>query len=93
MNHNYYVYIMTNRVNKVLYTGVTSDIRKRVYEHKSKMVKGFTEKYNCNKLVYCEHNTDIKQAIQREKQIKGWLRARKIELVEKENPEWNEIEI
>ena len=87
----YYVYIMTNRSNKVLYIGVTNNLEKRCYEHKHKIIKGFTEKYNVNKLVYFETTNDIKDAITREKQLKGWLRNKKIELIESFNPTWRDI--
>ena len=85
-----YVYIMTNR-SKVLYTGVTSDLTPRVYEHKEKLVEGFTKRYNLTMLVYYEAGNDIRAAIQREKQIKGWLRRRKIELIESMNPQWDDL--
>ena len=88
--HQSYVYIMTNR-SKVLYTGVTSDLTRRVYEHKEKLVEGFTKRYNLTMLVYYEAGDDISAAIQREKQIKGWLRRRKIELIESMNPQWNDL--
>src|SRR3972149_743280 len=86
----YYVYIMTNR-SKTLYTGVTNDLTRRVFEHKKKMVDGFTRKYNITKLVYYEETNDIQVAIGREKQIKGWLRSKKIALIESVNPEWNDL--
>lgn len=86
-----YVYILTNTNNTVLYTGVTSDLVKRVYEHKNKMVQGFTEKYNLHKLVYYEVFDDMMNAITREKQIKGWLRRKKIALIEKTNPNWTDL--
>jgi len=86
----YYVYIMTNN-SRTLYTGVTNDLRRRVYEHKNKLIPGFTNKYNITKLVYYEECKDIKIAIAREKQIKGWLRKKKIELIEKENPNWEDL--
>ena len=86
-----YVYILTNVHNKVLYTGVTSDLVKRVYEHKNKMVDGFTKKYNVHKLVHFEVSDDMMTAIEREKQIKGWLRKKKIALIEKNNPEWKDL--
>ncbi len=89
--HNYYVYIMTNKYNTVLYTGVTNDMVKRVYEHKNKIVKGFTAKYNINKLVYFEHTTDVGAAIAREKQIKAGSRAKKIALIESMNPQWKDL--
>ena len=90
-DHNYYVYIMTNKNNTVLYTGVTNDLIRRVYEHKNKMIKGFTAKYNINKLVYFEHMTDVESAIMREKQIKGGSRTKKIALIKKMNPEWKDL--
>ena len=73
----YYVYILTNKSNKVLYVGITNNLVRRVYEHKNKLVEGFTEKYNVNKLVYYDATADVKAAIAREKQIKGWLRQKK----------------
>ena len=84
----YYIYIMTNR-SKTLYTGVTNDLIRRVYEHK--LVSGFTNKYNITKLVYFEETNDIKEAILREKQIKGWLRTKKISLIEGFNPQWEDL--
>ncbi len=81
---------MTNK-SKTLYTGVTNDLQRRVYEHKQKLIKGFTSKYNITKLVYYEEYNDIKDAIRREKQIKGWSRKKKIELIESVNPEWNNL--
>jgi len=86
----YYVYIMTNN-SKTLYTGVTNNLNRRVYEHKNKLIQGFTAKYNITKLVYFEICTDINQAIAREKQIKGWLRKKKVYLIESVNPEWNDL--
>ncbi len=91
MNKQYYVYIMTNKGNRVLYTGVTNDLQRRVYEHKNKLVKGFTKKYNVIKLVFYEVCDDIESAILREKQIKGWLRKKKIALIESINPEWRDL--
>jgi putative endonuclease len=90
LTNQYYVYLMTNQ-SKTLYTGVTNDLLRRVYEHKLKSVPGFTEKYNITKLVYYETTTDIYSAIAREKQIKGWLRAKKINLIESSNPEWLDL--
>ena len=75
-DHNYYVYIMTNKHNTVLYTGMTNDLIRRVYVHKNKILKGFTAKYNINKSVYYEHTKDVESAIMREKQIKGGSRAK-----------------
>ncbi len=82
---------MTNWSNKVIYTGVTNDLKRRVYEHKNKLIPGFTKKYNVNKLVYFDYTTDIKAAIAREKQIKGWTRQKKIELIESMNPQWGDL--
>jgi putative endonuclease len=81
---------MTNR-SKTLYTGVTNDLMRRVYEHKNKMIDGFTKKYHITKLVYYEETNDIQVAISREKQIKGWLRGKKIALIESVNPKWNDL--
>ena len=86
-----YVYIMTNKHNTVLYTGVTNDLIRRVYEHKEKLVKGFTKKYNVNKLVYYEIADEIYYAIEREKQIKGGSRQKKIDLILSMNPEWKDL--
>jgi putative endonuclease len=87
----YYVYMMTNWNNKVLYTGITNDLERRVYEHKNKLVEGFTKKYNVTKLVYFAETSDVMAAIEREKQIKGWTRQKKNELVETMNPEWEDL--
>jgi len=86
----YYVYIMTNK-SGTLYVGVTGDLQKRVYEHKNKLVDGFTKKYNINKLIYYDMTTDIESAIRREKQIKGWLRKKKIALIDSMNPGWEDL--
>jgi len=88
----YYVYIMTNK-SKTLYTGVTNDIERRVYEHKNKLLPGFTSRYNITKLVCYEEYGDIHLAIAREKQIKGWLRIKKIALIETTNPEWKDLSL
>ena len=90
MKH-YYVYIMTNRKNGVLYAGVTNNLDRRVYEHKHKLVAGFTSKYNCTRLVYYDTMSDVRSAIATEKQIKGWLRVKKIALIESANPEWQDL--
>jgi len=82
---------MTNRKNGVLYTGVTNNLERRVYEHKQKKIPGFTKKYNLTKLVYFDCTTDVHEAIAAEKQIKGWLRRKKIALIESTNPEWNDL--
>ena len=87
----YYVYIMTNKNNSVLYTGVTKDLLRRVTEHKSKKIKSFTAKYNIDKLVYFEYFNEVEKAIAREKQIKAGSRMKKIELIEKENPDWKDL--
>ena len=90
MEKQYYVYIMTN-LSHTLYTGVTNNLEKRVYEHKNKLVPGFTSKYNINMLVYFETYNDIRDAISREKQIKGWRREKKIALIESQNPRWKDL--
>ena len=87
----YYVYIMTNKTNRVLYIGVTNNLIRRVYEHKKGMVKGFTEKYKCTKLVWYESTTDINSAIKKEKQMKKWKREYKENLINKMNPEWKDL--
>ena len=91
MSKNYYVYIVTNYNNSVLYVGVTSNLTKRIYEHKEKLVEGFTKKYNVNKLVYYEVFDDINNAISREKQLKAGSRKRKINLINKFNNEWKDL--
>ena len=91
MKKEYYIYIMTNRWNTVLYTGVTNNLKKRIYEHKEKYVRGFTKRYNIDKLVYYEMLGDIYNAITREKQIKAGSRNKKIELVQSMNPEWKDL--
>jgi len=87
----YCIYIMTNLNNTTLYTGVTSDLRKRVFEHKSDVVDGFTKRYKLHKLVYYEVTNDINAAILREKQIKGGSRKKKIELINHLNPDWEDL--
>ena len=88
----YYVYILTNTHNSVLYTGVTNDLVRRVYEHKNHLVKdGFTSRYNVEKLVYYEVTSNVDAALEREKQIKGWNRKRKNKLVESRNPDWHDL--
>jgi len=88
---NYYVYILSSKRNGTLYTGVTSDIVKRVYEHRSNAVEGFTNKYNVHQLVWYEIHDSAESAINREKQIKKWKRAWKLKLIEKDNPEWVDL--
>lgn len=87
----YYIYVVSNKSNSTIYIGVTSNIIKRVYEHKNKLVDGFTEKYNCNKLVYYELFEDPESAINREKQLKKWRRDKKNQLIEKLNPAWKDL--
>jgi putative endonuclease len=88
----FYVYIMTNNPRShVLYTGITSDLARRVFEHKSKLSRGFTSRYNLTRLVYCETFNYPGDAIAREKQIKGWIRSKKIKLVESINPHWHDL--
>ena len=88
----YYVYILTNEHNTVLYTGITNDLMRRVYEHKNHLDKGsFTAQYNIEKLVYFEVTSNVKAAIEREKQIKGWNRKRKNKLIESKNPNWDDL--
>ena len=91
MDKQYYVYIMTNRRNTVLYTGITNDLIRRVYEHKEKLDDGFTKKYNITKLVYYEVFECIENAILRENQIKAGSRQNKIELVNATNIEWHDL--
>ena len=91
MDKYYYVYILTNKNNNVLYTGVTNNLLKRIDEHRRKLVKGFTSKYNVNKLVYYEETQIINGAIMREKQIKGYVRSKKIKLIESKNPKWEDL--
>ncbi len=91
MNKTYYVYLITNWNNKVLYIGVTNNLERRLYEHKNKLIKGFTEKYNVNKLVYFEQTNDIESAITREKEIKKWRREKKNILVESTNKKWEDL--
>ncbi|MCY4127614.1 MAG: GIY-YIG nuclease family protein [Gammaproteobacteria bacterium] len=86
----HYVYIMTNRP-KTLYVGVTNDLRRRVYQHKQKLIHGFTKKYNLNRLAWYEQTSDITSAIAREKQMKNWRRSKKIDLIESLNPRWDDL--
>ena len=89
-SHNYYVYIITNR-SGTLYAGVTNDLERRIYERKHRLTPGFTSRYNIDRLVYYEHFTDIRSAIRREKEIKGWRRTKKLALVESVNPKWRDL--
>jgi putative endonuclease len=87
----YYVYIMTNPSHSTLYTGITNDLQRRVHEHKHKLIPGFTSKYSVTYLLYFETTPNVVAAIAREKQIKGWLRSKKIALIEAENPQWKDL--
>lgn len=87
----YYIYILTNKTNRVLYIGVTNNLPRRLYEHQNKLVDGFTKRYNLNKLVYFEEYSEIEMAIAREKQLKGWVRRKKNDLIESVNPSWNDL--
>ena len=89
--HRYYVYLLTNWNNKVMYVGMTNDLLRRVQEHRTHAVKGFTEKYNVHKLVYFEETSDVYAAIAREKEIKKWRREKKNALVVRTNPEWRDL--
>jgi len=86
-----FVYILASGKNGTLYVGVTSDLQKRIYEHKTNVTEGFTQKYGVHDLVYYEMTEDIRGAIEREKQLKNWKREWKIVLIEKENPEWRDL--
>ena len=91
MERQYYVYIVTNIHHTTLYTGVTNNIIRRMYEHRNGLVDGFTKKYKLKKLVYFEQCSDVINAIQREKQIKGGSRAKKLKLIVSSNPEWRDL--
>ena len=93
MSSTYYVYIMTNWNHHVLYIGVTNNLQRRVYEHKTGVHDGFTKQYNAHKLVYCESCHEALDAIRREKQLKHWGREKKIQLIESANPHWEEIKV
>src|SRR5690242_11612132 len=93
MKHYYVyilVYILANPL-KTLYTGVTSDLQKRLYEHKHHQIAGFTSKYHVTRLVYFEETSDVQSALAREKSIKGWVRAKKVALIESSNPDWRDL--
>jgi len=87
----FFIYIITNKNNSVLYTGVTSDLIKRIYQHKNKIVKGFSKRYNLEKLVYFEAFGDPELAIRKEKQLKGGPRQKKLDLINAMNPDWNDL--
>ena len=86
--HNYFVYILTNKIRTVLYTGVSNDLHRRIYEHKNALLGGFTKKYKCHYLIYYEHFQQIEHAIDREKQIKNWSRKKKEFIINQFNSEW-----
>ncbi len=90
-SRQYFVYILTNKFNEVLYTGVTSNLIRRIFEHKNKLVKGFTKKYNVTKLVYFEETNDVRRALEREKQLKNWHRQWKINLINGFNSQWKDL--
>ena len=89
--YHYYVYILTNRPRTVPYTGVTNDLKRRVHDHKAKLMEGFTNRYNIDLLVYYEYFRHIEEAIEREKQIKAGSRKKKEELINSMNPEWRDL--
>jgi putative endonuclease len=90
---NYFVYLLTNWNNEVMYVGMTNNLERRIYEHKNKLLKGFTEKYNVNKLVYFEQTEDVSASIAREKEIKKWRREKKNKLVNLMNPDWEDLSL
>ena len=89
----YYVYILANKRNETLYIGITNDLAKRISEHKSGMMEGFTKKYSIDKLVYYESTTDVNEAITREKRLKKWKRQWKIDLIENSNQDWQDLSV
>ncbi len=91
MNKSYYVYIITNSKHGTLYIGVTNDLKRRIYEHKNKLIDGFSKRYSLDILVYYEETSSIESAIIREKQLKKWKRGWKIELIEEKNPTWEDL--
>ncbi len=90
-NHQYYVYILSNKKNGTLYIGMTNDLERRMYEHKNKIVDGFTKRYSLDKLMFYEIYQNVDNAIKREKQLKNWNRKWKIDLIEKRNSNWNDL--
>lgn len=91
--YRYYVYLLSSKKNGTLYIGVTNDLERRMFEHKNKLVSGFTAKYNVNKLMYFEDFQYVNDALKREKQLKNWNRQWKIDLIEKENKEWKDLSV
>ncbi len=92
MIRQYYVYMMAS-ISRVLYVGMTNDLRRRVAEHKAGVTAGFTRRYGVNRLVHFEMTSNVRAAIEREKQFKGWRRSKKVELIERENPEWRDLSL
>jgi putative endonuclease len=90
LTKHYYVYIMASH-SRVIYIGMTNDLRRRVAQHQQKLVEGFTQKYNCTMLVYYESTEDVHAALAREKELKGWRREKKIALIESRNPTWRDL--
>jgi putative endonuclease len=88
---SYWVYILTNKPHGTLYIGVTNSLERRIWQHKTKAFEGFTKRYGLNQLVYFEEFRDVTNAINREKELKGWLRRKKIDLIQKENPLWRDL--
>jgi len=93
LSNTYAVYIVSNKKRTVLYIGVSSNLEKRIFQHKNKLVKGFSQKYNCTDLVYFEATQDVYSAIEREKELKGWKRIRKDELIRQNNPELKDLSL
>lgn len=91
MKRQYWVYILTNPVHTVLYIGMTNNLHRRVFEHRNKFVDGFTKQYNCKKLIYFEQYSSPTEALAREKQLKGWTRKKKEQLINVQNSSWDEI--
>jgi len=91
--NQYFDYILTNKSNQVLYIGVTNSLERRMYEHKNKMIDGFTKRYNLTKLVYFEETSDVRSAIEKEKKLKNWHRDWKIKLINDFNPEWKDLSV
>ena len=89
--HNYYIYILINSFGNIMYVGMTNDLIRRIFEHKSGLIPGFTQTYKVSKLVYYEHTHSVEAAIAREKQIKGWTRAKKLALIAQTNPEFKDL--
>jgi putative endonuclease len=87
----YYIYILASKRNGTLYIGITNNLERRIFEHKNKLIKGFTKKYNVNQLVYFEEYADVREALIREKRLKKWNRSWKLEIIEKANPDWEDL--